>query len=150
MSAAILFLVFVGTVWYTVKPLFISIKRVNPDLEINIENAKLNNIFSQIKETEFEYEMGILENEDYKRIQNELKTEASTLLNKLPDKQIINNNLKTCNFCENNILNQHKFCSQCGKPIEINKCKICDHILKKNHKFCSQCGEKSHLTITIK
>ena len=65
MAAAILFLVFVATVWYTVKPLFISIKRVNPDLEINIENAKLNNIFSQIKETEFEFEMGILENEDY-------------------------------------------------------------------------------------
>lgn len=147
MAAAFLFIIFVGAVWYTITPLFTPVKSTYSADETDPEQVRLNSLFSQIREVEFEHEMGIVAKEDFERVQNELKAEASTLLNENDPNSIENNSGLSCRNCSTKIESSYKFCSGCGKPIIAEMtCISCGHELKEADKFCSQCGEKSSIS----
>ena len=144
MAAAFLFIVFVTAVWYTITPLFTPVKSTFSADETNPEQVRLNSLFSQIREAEFEREMGIVAQEDFERVRNELKIEAASLLNENNQENIKINSGPSCKSCGTKIDPLHKFCSGCGKPIIAGlTCNSCGHDLKEDDKFCSQCGEKS-------
>jgi hypothetical protein len=44
-----------------------------------------------------------------------------------------------CPNCNNHLLNESRFCSNCGYLLEI-KCDKCDTVSAINNKYCSNCG----------
>ena len=141
MLPVLLFLIFISAFYFTIHPLF-SQKSYKIDSETNqtetTKKRRLINLFKQIRETEFEHEMGITAEVDFNRTRDELKFEAGKLLeNVKQSKHLDNINCKRCN-CENEILN--KFCLNCGTNLKKLECPKCQTELKKSDKFCSQCG----------
>lgn len=58
--------------------------------------------------------------------------------------------MKKCIICQNELLDDAQFCSQCGSKIEKNqevkqerKCKNCQAELLDNAQFCPNCGTKN-------
>jgi hypothetical protein len=69
--------------YFTVQPLLsdkIDIPEAGGDPKELSNKRRLVNIFKQIRETEFEHDMGIISDEDFVRTNNELKLEASKFL----------------------------------------------------------------------
>jgi membrane protease subunit (stomatin/prohibitin family) len=48
-----------------------------------------------------------------------------------------------CPHCHMQVPSNHKFCNECGKPLEElkNKCNKCDAEIKSSAKFCPECGQ---------
>ena len=141
MLPVLLFLIFISAFYFTIHPLF-SQKSYKIDSETNqTETAKkrrLINLFKQIRETEFEHEMGITAEEDFNRTRDELKSEAAILLENVKQSKYLDIiNCKKCN-CENETSN--KFCLNCGTNLKKLECPKCQTELNKSDKFCSQCG----------
>ena len=141
MLPLLLFLIFISTIYFTVYPLF-SQQRPQIDSDINqYETSKkrqLKTLFQQIREVEFEHEMGITAEEDFNRTRDELKLEASKLLkNNVEPPNLEQKNCKKCNH-ENELNN--KFGSNCGTNLLKSECFKCNSELKNTDKFCSQCG----------
>jgi len=139
MLPILLFLIFIFTIYYTVHPFF-SEKVVYPEQSKNpndiANKRRLVNIFKQIRETEFEHDMGIIADEDFERTRSELKLEASNLLEN--NDPISKSN--TCFKCDNSIKEDDKFCSDCGLNLTEKMCSNCNIPINENDKFCSQCG----------
>ena len=141
MLPVLLFLIFISALYFTIHPL-LSHKCYKIDSEINqtemTKKRRLINLFKQIRETEFEHEMGITAEEDFNRTRNELKSEAAILIeNEKQSKHFNIINCEKCN-CENETSN--KFCYNCGTNLRNLGCHKCQAELKKSDKFCSQCG----------
>jgi len=141
MLPLLLFLIFISTIYFTVYPFF-SDKNLQIDSEKNqkesSKNRQLKTLFRQIREIEFEHEMGITVDEDFNRTRDELKLEASKLMEKsTPLKQ---NDLLTCKKCNHKNDPNSKFCSNCGVNLLKRECSKCKMELKDLDKFCSQCG----------
>ena len=141
MLPVLLFLIFISAFYFTIHPLF-SQRSIKIDSDINqtelTKKRRLINLFKQIRETEFEHEMGITAEEDFNRTRDELKSEAAILLeNVKQSKHLDIINCKSCN-CKNEISN--KFCLNCGTNLKKLECPKCQAELKKSDKFCSQCG----------
>ena len=116
MIPILFFIVFIVAIYFTVQPFLLENIEI-PEEVINPKNLskkrRLVNIFKQIRETEFEYDMGIISDEDFNRTNNELKLEASNLIENSKE-------ISTSQKCSN--------------------CKNCHSKLEENDKFCSQCG----------
>lgn len=142
MIPVLLFLIFICTIYFTIHPFFSDkIKEVeyNTNPEEKVKERQLVNIFNQIQEIEFEYDMGIVAEEDFERTRNELKFEASKILKK-SDSAI---NLINCLKCEYPTNKNDKYCSSCGLNLVKQLCKNCNIELNENDKFCSQCGKEA-------
>tara|TARA_B100001029_G_C15060453_1_gene457974 strand:- start:609 stop:1040 length:432 start_codon:yes stop_codon:yes gene_type:complete len=139
MIPVLLFIIFIIAMYFTIQPLFLE-KVLIPDEIGNPKDIskkmRLLNLFNQIRETEFEYDMGIISNEDFDRTNNELKLEASNLLEN--SNEIVTDHI--CSKCDCAISIQDKFCSNCGINLDNKNCKNCHSKLADNDKFCSQCG----------
>ncbi|MAJ45035.1 MAG: hypothetical protein CMF96_09880 [Candidatus Marinimicrobia bacterium] len=88
MIPALLFVIFIIVIYFTIKPLLsknIEIYEEGNDLKDLSNKRRLVNIFKQIRETEYEYDMGIISEEDFNRTNKELKLEASILLENKED-----------------------------------------------------------------
>ena len=141
MLPLILFIFFIGTMYFTISPIF---SNKNYQILINKNQKKLTkqsqliNLFKQIRETEYEHDMGITSKVDFNRTINELKSEAEILIQNInqPDKLNIINCLK-CN-CDNESLNT--YCYNCGQNLKKIICSKCSYELNELDKFCSQCG----------
>ncbi len=141
MLPLLLFLIFISTIYFTVYPFF-SDNNHQIDSDKNqkesSKNRQLKTLFRQIREIEFEHEMGITVDEDFNRTRDELKLEASKLMEKsTPLKQ---NDLLTCKKCNHENDPNSKFCSNCGVNLLKRECSKCKMELKDLDKFCSQCG----------
>ena len=68
MIPVLLFLIFISTIYYTVHPLF-SDKAFSQNENSNQKEVtrkrQLVNLFKQIRETEYEHDMGIIADEDF-------------------------------------------------------------------------------------
>jgi hypothetical protein len=144
MLPILLFLIFIGAVYFTAHPLF---SQKNYKLNLNFNQAELTkkrrliNLFSQIKEAEFEHQMGITVEEDFNRTKAELKSEASKIIENSDTPQNISFN--TCENCKKTNDSNSKFCSHCGHNLFEIKCTNCQCELTPKDKFCSQCGNKA-------
>tara|TARA_Y100001968_G_C19318838_1_gene698130 strand:+ start:421 stop:849 length:429 start_codon:yes stop_codon:yes gene_type:complete len=141
MVPVLLFIIFIIAMYFTVQPLLsekIDIPEEGGNPKELSNKRRLVNIFKQIRETEFEHDMGIISDEDFDRTNNELKLEASKLLDN-SEEDVAD---KKCLNCDCKINLEDKFCGNCGANLEGNNCANCHSKLEENDKFCSQCGEK--------
>lgn len=78
-------LTFIIVLGFSVQPLFLPRKQNQDEEKSKIVVLKLlkESIYDQIKELEMEYEMGTVSPSDFQRNRNELKLEASSILDKL-------------------------------------------------------------------
>jgi len=78
-------LTFIIVLGFSVQPLFLPRKQNQDEEKSKIVVLKLlkESIYGQIKELEMEYEMGTVSPSDFQRNRNELKLEASSILDKL-------------------------------------------------------------------
>ena len=76
---------FIIVLGFSVQPLFLPKKQNIDEGKSKIIILKLlkESIYDQIKELEMEYEMGTVSPSDFQRNRNELKLEASSILDKL-------------------------------------------------------------------
>ena len=76
---------FIIVLGFSVQPLFLPRKQNQDEEKSKIVVLKLlkESIYDQIKELEMEYEMGTVSPSDFQRNRNELKLEASSILDKL-------------------------------------------------------------------
>ena len=146
MIPVLLFLIFISAIYFSVHTFFTKESNVltqDENLKIKTQKRQLVNLFKQIRETEFEHDMGIIADEDFERTRNELKSEASKLI----ENDVTEKNFKSCPNCNSKIYEIDKFCGDCGfdllNKINDNICKKCNMELSENDKFCSQCGTKT-------
>ena len=82
----LLFIIFIATIFYTIQPLFVQINFDLNEKKITLKVAKkrqLKSLLKQIREIEFERDMGIISKEDFIRTNNELRLEASKIINEI-------------------------------------------------------------------
>ncbi len=82
----LLFIIFIATIFYTIQPLFVEINFDLNEKKITLKVAKkrqLKSLLKQIREIEFERDMGIISKEDFIRTNNELRLEASKIINEI-------------------------------------------------------------------
>ena len=76
---------FIIVLGFSVQPLFLPKKQNKDEGKSKIIILKLlkESVYDQIKELEMEYDMGTVSPSDFQRNRNELKLEASSILDKL-------------------------------------------------------------------
>lgn len=82
----LLFIIFIASIFYTIQPLFMEINFDLNEKKITLKVAKkrqLKSLLKQIREIEFERDMGIISKEDFIRTNNELRLEASKIINEI-------------------------------------------------------------------
>ncbi|MFL3050116.1 MAG: hypothetical protein ACJZ02_00345 [Candidatus Neomarinimicrobiota bacterium] len=84
-AVLMIILTFIIVLGFSVQPLFLPRKQNQDEEKSKIVVLKLlkESIYGQIKELEMEYEMGTVSPSDFQRNRNELKLEASSILDKL-------------------------------------------------------------------
>ncbi|MCF7804808.1 MAG: zinc ribbon domain-containing protein [Candidatus Marinimicrobia bacterium] len=149
------FIVFVGTLSFVVAPLVNKagiIRRFTDDTVLkNLEQEKFN-IYAQIKEADFEYEMGKLSYRDYKLQRQELMEKAGQVLDEIESqqngemhisgKQTPQTASATCDSCGATLPATAKFCSSCGQATSqpANACTECGTTNPPESQFCAECG----------
>tara|TARA_B100000941_G_scaffold287739_1_gene263432 strand:- start:4475 stop:4750 length:276 start_codon:yes stop_codon:yes gene_type:complete len=82
----LLFIIFIATIFYTIQPLFMEINFDLNEKKTILKVSKkrqLKSLLKQIREIEFERDMGIISKEDFIRTNNELRLEASKIINEI-------------------------------------------------------------------
>ncbi|MBS1271135.1 MAG: hypothetical protein MAGBODY4_00264 [Candidatus Marinimicrobia bacterium] len=157
------FLVFVGTLSFIASPLVRRagyFRKVNEDTTLrNLEQEKFN-IYAQIKEADFEYEMGKLSYRDYQLQRQELLEKAEQVLGEIEYYQngelakdaeekpaetaIAEDAGSVCPNCNADVQESAKYCSHCGQEIAStpdNSCANCGNVNPEGSSFCAHCGE---------
>jgi len=154
LEAILTFIVFVGVLIFVVQPVVNKSKyfrRVNEDTTLrNLEQEKFS-IYAQIKEADFEYEMGKLSHRDYSMQREELLERASEVIDQIDNHLDGSNgetvsdtdfshNEKSCPACGTALPDNAKFCAVCGTSLQA----VCDECGTNNpagSKFCANCGQ---------
>ncbi|MBD3274660.1 MAG: hypothetical protein GF372_05080, partial [Candidatus Marinimicrobia bacterium] len=113
----------------------------------NLEQEKFN-IYAQIKEADFEYEMGKLSYKDYRFQRQELMEKASEILDEidrhLGKSEKITSSAKdavACAQCGTPASADAKYCAVCGSPIVTEvACSECDEENPAGSNYCWKCG----------
>ncbi len=133
-------ILFAGTLSYVVDPLLKKsnfYSKFNEDTTLrNLEQEKFN-LYAQIKEADFEYEMGKLSYKDYRFQRKELMEKAAEVLDEIDHylgKSGRNEQVK----------NTRGVCTDCGIPVspEANFCAVCGSAIIRQAS-CSECGEEN-------
>ena len=121
----ILFALLTAAVYFVIYP-FISKKSpeaVPVEEQLSADELLKINLLRQIKEIDFEREMGIISEEDYNRIKNELMVETGVVMKRLesgkPDvKTVVTKSAgKFCPSCGTKAASGDQFCGSCGKKL---------------------------------
>ena len=144
----ILFIVFVISAYFVVKPFITETAGVHNQIPDNTPDPKelqKISLLKQIREVEFEREMGITVEEDFQRIRSDLVKEVGGLMK---DEEPASGSHhkdpaeKLCGHCKHTVGANDKFCGHCGKSQEKSSCSTCNADLAPGAKFCSECGTK--------
>lgn len=78
--------------------------------------------------------------ENYKK----LKEEQQKILEKQNKKRISKERYwnKTCIECNEKLLNNARFCSNCWAD-QYKECKVCGNLMPKAYDYCEKCGNKN-------
>ena len=147
-TLATLFLIFLVATYYVLVP-FLSAK-VEPvgedtaDRTIALELRKVN-LFKQIREAEFEQEMGLVDEEDFNRTKADLVAEVAEVMRELDGmtrNQAPPENgaaASGCPNCGTPIVPGARFCTQCGTAVG-DACPGCGATVSPGDRFCASCG----------
>jgi len=144
-EALLTFVVITGTLSFIVNPLLAKSQendRVTDDTQLrNLEQEKFN-IYAQIKEADFEYEMGKLSYRDYRYQRQELMQKAAEIIDEI-DAYINHSN-------HDSIPTSHQTaskaaCPECASPVKDGAkfCAICGFRLSGDYRYCTECGSEN-------
>ncbi len=144
----ILFVLFVISTYFIVKPFLSSSdgSYLVPDTTPSAQELQKISLLRQIREVEFEREMGITTEEDFHRIRSELVEEVGELLKPQKttamQKKTPVDGSTMCARCSQPVSPEDKFCGHCGQSLEKPRCGTCGEDITPGAKFCSGCGVK--------
>lgn len=149
-EALLALVLFAGTLSYVVDPLLKKsdfYSRFNEDTTLrNLEQEKFN-IYAQIKEADFEYEMGKLSYKDYRFQRKELMEKASEILDEIDGHlgKSVDGEGSTkdaaCMQCGTPASADARYCAVCGSSIVTEiACSECDEENPAGSNFCWKCG----------
>jgi len=151
-EALLALVLFAGTLSYVVDPLLKKsniYSKFNEDTTLrNLEQEKFN-IYAQIKEADFEYEMGKLSYKDYRFQRKELMEKASEILDdidhrlgKSEDETLSTTDAATaCAQCGTPASPDAAYCAVCGSPIVTEtSCSECEEENPAGSNYCWKCG----------
>jgi rRNA maturation endonuclease Nob1 len=109
------------------------------------------NIYQQIKELEFDLELGNITQDDFQELSTDLKAQAAEVLMRI-DATTKKKGMKVegkrktmdqkfCQSCGEQVTEHDKFCHHCGQSLSSLSCPFCGSSYSRGDKFCSQCGK---------
>ncbi len=148
----ILFLIFTGSAYYVLEPFLAKpVMAAEDDRETAGTALELRKIslYKQIRETEFEHEIGMTDQEDFERTREELVVEASEVLETLEGSP---EEVKpgtagqpapvmglSCPSCGTAAGPDARYCAGCGSALG-KVCPQCGAQAGLGDRFCSDCG----------
>ena len=156
LAPVLLFIIFTGTLYYVLVP-FLSegilavdeSRRAFPETTATALELRKINLYTQIREVEFEREMGLTNQEDFERSREDLVTEAADVLRDIeglsptsPDVEeppvplLVTSN---CPSCQTLVERGARFCTHCGTQLG-SSCPQCDAATSSDDRFCTNCG----------
>ena len=152
LAPILLFLIFAGTTYYILVP-FLSARVLVVGDETNTRATALElrkiSLFRQVREVEFEREMGLTNQEDFERTRTDLVTEAAGIMRSLegapqagaggesPPAPAVA--ASTCPSCQNPVAPGARFCTHCGTELG-SSCPRCGAESSLGDRFCTSCG----------
>ena len=144
----ILFLIFTGAAYYVLVP-FLSEKvlSVGGDEAARTTALELRKIslYGQIREAEFEREMGLVDDEDFNRTKADLVAEVAEVMRVLEDipgdhtPPGKGDSASGCPRCGAPVEPDARFCPQCGTAMG-SACPSCKATVSSGDRFCASCG----------
>ena len=154
----ILFLIFIGTAYYVLVP-FLSEKVLSGDGDEAARTTALElrkvNLYGQIREAEFERQMGLVDDEDFNRTKADLVAEVAEVMRGLeetpgdhtPPESV--DSASGCPRCGAPVELGTRFCTQCGTAMAPPSgprqrrgaaCPGCGAAVSSGDRFCAGCG----------
>ncbi len=148
----ILFLIFTGAAYYVLEPFLAQpVMATENDRETvgtALELRKIS-LYKQIRETEFEHEIGMTDQEDFERTRKELVVEAAGVLQTLEGSPAEPKPAApgppppvpglSCPDCGTPAGPEARFCADCGAALG-KVCPQCGGQAGLGDRFCSTCG----------
>ena len=147
----ILILIFIGTAYYVLVP-FLSEKVLSGDGDEAARTTALElrkvNLYGQIREAEFERQMGLVDEEDFNRTKADLVAEVAEVMRGLegtpgdhtpPER---GDSASGCPRCGAPVEPGTRFCTQCGTATAppMAECPGCGAAVSSGDRFCASCG----------
>jgi hypothetical protein len=140
LAPIILFIIFTTAVYFFLAPLLTE-KIIDSAEDVSAQVAALElrkvNLYKQLREVEFEREMGLADEEDYVRTQNDLMSEVAQVIQQLegpsiaPEDNVDSAGQSVRVTPREDIATDKpvpRFCTQCGAPV------------RPDDRFCGHCG----------
>ncbi len=148
----ILFLLFTGSAYYVLEPFLAQpVMAADDDRETASTALELRKIslYQQIRETEFEHEIGMTDQEDFERTRTELVVEAAEVLQTIEGSPTEAKPAAlgtppsvlelSCPNCGTPAGPEARFCADCGSALG-KVCPQCGTQAGLGDRFCSACG----------
>lgn len=152
LAPILLFITFTGTVYYVLVP-FLSeaVMAVDDTTDTRATALDLRKIslYKQIREVEFEREMGLTDQDDFERSRADLVTEAAEVLRELEGLPLTSPDVEeppvplaetsNCPSCQTQVERGAQFCTHCGTQLG-SSCPQCGAATSQDDRFCTNCG----------
>ena len=152
LAPLLLLMVFAGGTYYMLVP-FLSapVIATGDDTAIKVTSLELRkvNLYEQLREAEFEREMGLINDEDFDRTRADLLTETAQVIRELdqsaPGQAVIAPPVTSpasglaCPSCAESLEPGARFCSHCGTEVGAD-CPSCGGVVAPGDRFCVTCG----------
>ena len=142
----LLFIIFVGAGYYVLIPFFSQLPIMPEAGDTRATGLQLRkiNLYRQLREIEFEHEMGITSPEDFERSRGDILSETKSVIASLDqgvtsEIPLVEESTVVCSNCSETVAPDALFCGACGTSLG-QPCPNCGAIVKHADRFCASCG----------